>query len=91
MTPLRWHIEGTGGDCTAYVARTHHAEYYITAAEGHRPPVAGERCTLGIWTGMDEITSEHVSRLAAVAAAERYDAASEPVCVGLGTLGDGDE
>jgi len=77
--PLDWHIEGTGGNCTAFVARTHRAEYYIVAAEGFRPPVAGEPCTLGVWDGQDESVSEHPCRLAAVAAAERYERDSAPV------------
>ena len=71
--PLDWHIEGTGGNCTAFVARSRRAEYYIVATEGFRPPVAGESCTLGVWDGEDERVSEHPCRLAAVAAAERYE------------------
>ena len=75
--PLDWHIEGTGGNCSAFVARSHRAEYYIVASEGHRPPDAGEACTLGVWDGMDEVVSEHACRLAAVAAAERHERDSQ--------------
>jgi len=70
---LEWHIEATGGNCSAFVARSPQAEFYIVAAEGFRPPFPGERCTLGIWDGADERVSEHACQLAAVAAAERYE------------------
>ena len=73
VRPLAWHIEGTGGNCSAFVARSRRAEYYIVASEGHRPPFAGEPCTLGVWDGCEETVSEHACRLAAVAAAERYE------------------
>ena len=71
--PLEWHVEGTGGNCSAFVARSHRAEYYIVAAEGFRPPVAGESCSLGVWDGCNEVVTNHRCRLAAVAAAERYE------------------
>lgn len=77
--PLSWHIEGTGGNCSAFVARGERAEYYIVAAEGFRPPFPGERCTLGVWDGCGESVSNHPCRLAAVAAAERFEHESERI------------
>lgn len=72
--PLGWKVEGTGGNCTALVARTPDYELFVVSTRhtATAPVADDEPCSLGVWNGETEDVTDYSTARAAVHAAERF-------------------
>jgi hypothetical protein len=72
---LQWRYEGTGGGCTAFVAKRDGFRYIVTAHDDPCVPTPTEKAALGVYRdddGDEILVSEHTNSLAATIAAEYW-------------------